>query len=65
MTVKVCLNKIGFPEIAEIPFLEKLPGIGEKLVLEEDSPEAQAYEVTEVKKDPEDDLIYIYVNTVN
>ena len=50
MTVKVWLNKIGFPEIAKIPFLEELPGIGEKLVLEEDSPEAQAYEVTEVKK---------------
>lgn len=60
MTVKFFLNKIGFPEIAELPELEKLPGIGEKITLEEN----KNYEVTEVKKDPESDEIYIYVNTV-
>ncbi|MFI5359383.1 MAG: hypothetical protein ACHQYO_04975 [Halanaerobiales bacterium] len=59
MTIKVYLNKIGFPEIAELPELERLPGIGEKITLEEN----KRYEVTEVKKDPENDEIYIYVNT--
>ena len=60
MTIKVYLNKIGFPEIAELPELERLPGIGEKITLEEN----KNYEVTEVKKDPESDEIYIYVKTV-
>lgn len=64
MTIRVFLNRIGFPEIAELPDQEDLPGIGEKIVLAEGNQDGQTYEVTEVKRDPEGDEIYIYVNTV-
>lgn len=64
MTIEVFLNQIGFPRIAELPDQEELPGIGEKITLKEDSPDAKTYEVTEVKKDTEENKVYIYVNTV-
>jgi hypothetical protein len=63
MIVKFLLNRIGYPLVAELAELNELPGPGEKITLNSDSKSVQ-YEVTEIKRDTEDDSIYIYVDTV-
>lgn len=64
MTVQVYLNKIGFPQIAELKNTVDLPGIGEKISLNiNKNQEKNEFEVTDVKKDS--DKTYIYVNPVN
>lgn len=63
MTIEIVLNKLGFPKIAELEDQEDLPGIGEKIILD-DNTDSKPFEVTEVKKDTKENKIYIYVNSV-
>lgn len=65
MTIEIYLNQIGFPKIAELANRDDLPGIGEKISLEESKLNTKNYEVTEIKKDNKQDTIYIYVNSIN
>lgn len=63
MTIEVFLNRIGFPKIGSLSDKDDLPGIGEKITLNENNSEGEKYEVTEVKKD-NDNTIHIYVNSL-
>jgi len=64
MAIEVYLNKVGFPKIGSLNERSKLPGIGEKITIDEAAnPTGKKYEVTEVKKDNEDN-IHIYVNSL-
>lgn len=63
MVIEVFLNKVGFPKIGSLNDRAKLPGIGEKIILDELNHTGKKYEVTEVKKDNENN-IYIYVNSL-
>lgn len=61
MTIQVHLNKIGFPQIAELQNIIELPGIGEKISLHTNNNQKKdKFEVTDVKKDA--GKTYIYVN---
>ncbi|WP_041605770.1 hypothetical protein [Halothermothrix orenii] len=61
MSVNVYLNKMGYPKIAEMRNINDIPGIGEKIKINTGQYHTGDFEVTEVRKDNNDN-INIFVN---
>ncbi len=65
MSMQVYLNQLGQPRrIGEIN-PANIPGPGEKITLNSSVYSADQYEVTDVKRDVEDETIYVYVNELD
>ncbi|MFW6390138.1 MAG: hypothetical protein ACOCZT_03415 [Halanaerobiales bacterium] len=65
MSTEIYLNQLGNPKIAEIKNFNNLPGVGEKIRINTKSYHSSFFEVTDVKKDINNDTIYLYVNPIN
>lgn len=65
MPMQILLNQLGQPKkIGEIDG-GQVPGIGEKISLDIENYTSNQFEVTDVKKDIENETVYVYVNQLN